>query len=104
MAWVDGEDMYKIQKRNKRPFPESVAKYYFRQLLAGLQFLQGLCIVHRDIKPANILITRSVDGKRDVIKYIDFGFAKLVTLDKDNKAICGSHKGIVKNCNKSQFK
>ena len=94
MAWVDGQDMYEIQSRMKAPFPESVAKDYFRQLVAGLQFLHSLNVVHRDIKPHNILIARRTDGQKgDVVKYIDFGFAKVVTVDKHNKALCDSHKG-----------
>ena len=96
MAWVEGDDMYRIQSQMKKPFPESVAKDYFRQLLAGLQFLHSLGIVHRDIKPHNILISRSTGQNREVIKYIDFGFAKVVKADNENKAICSSHKGIVK--------
>ena len=95
MSWIEGDDMHKIQKRNGFPFPEKVAKYYFRQMVAGLVFLHSLGIVHRDIKPHNLLIARNAQN-RDVIKYIDFGFAKAVPII-DDKAICSSHKGIVLN-------
>ena len=100
MEWVEGLDMFEIQSRNNKAFDEKVAKDYFRQLVAGLKFLHSLGIVHRDIKPHNILISHKSDGQesqdRDLIKYIDFGFAKNVLIDTQSKAICSSHKGISK--------
>jgi serine/threonine protein kinase len=60
-------------------------KYYIKQIVDGLFYLQKCNIVHRDIKPANILL------KNDLIKIADFGFAKMLN---DNTSmmdtICGS--------------
>ncbi len=52
---------------------ESTAKYFFQQLLHGVQHchVQGVC--HRDLKPENLLLQ---DGSDDtVLKIADFGFS-----------------------------
>lgn len=64
---------------------ETSVKYYIKQLVDGLYYLQKKNIVHRDIKPANILL------KNNIIKIADFGFAK--ALDNNDimmDTICGS--------------
>ncbi|KAF1768154.1 hypothetical protein GCK72_008116 [Caenorhabditis remanei] len=50
----------------------SVAQKYFKQLIAGLKFINANHLIHRDIKPENLLIT-----KNDVIKICDFGSATI---------------------------
>lgn len=51
---------------------ESSARRYWRQLLAGLQYLHGRGVAHRDIKPENLLLDHD-----DNIKISDFGMATL---------------------------
>ena len=96
MQWFSAEDMFAIQRRQLAPFAETVAKRYFRQMVAGLEFMHSLHIVHRDIKPHNILVGRqdNSDSEPEVIKYIDFGFAKVVR-EAQNQALCSSHKGLI---------
>ena len=48
---------------------EKLIKYYFIQLLKGIQHIHSFNICHRDIKPENIMVTK--DEKN--IKIIDFG-------------------------------
>ena len=48
---------------------EKMIKYYFIQLLKGIQHIHSFNIAHRDIKPENIMVTK--DEK--FIKIIDFG-------------------------------
>ncbi|KAL9645853.1 hypothetical protein ABK040_003585 [Willaertia magna] len=55
---------------------EGTARFYFRQLLNGLEYLHNNRVVHRDIKPSNILIT-----KTGILKLSDFGVSKLVEDD-----------------------
>ncbi|KAJ2894909.1 uncharacterized protein MKZ38_007106 [Zalerion maritima] len=52
---------------------ESVIMVYALQLLEGLAYLHASNISHRDIKPENILLDHN-----GVIKYVDFGAAKVI--------------------------
>jgi mitogen-activated protein kinase kinase kinase len=52
---------------------ETVIMVYALQLLEGLAYLHQSHIIHRDIKPENILLDHN-----GVIKYVDFGAAKII--------------------------
>lgn len=52
---------------------ETVIMVYALQLLEGLTYLHQASIVHRDIKPENILLDHN-----GIIKYVDFGAAKII--------------------------
>ncbi|KAK6843466.1 hypothetical protein PG987_004326 [Apiospora arundinis] len=52
---------------------EQVTMVYALQLLEGLAYLHESGIAHRDIKPENILLDHN-----GVIKYVDFGAAKVI--------------------------
>ncbi|OAR03967.1 hypothetical protein LLEC1_04157 [Akanthomyces lecanii] len=75
---------------------EQVITVYALQLLEGLVYLHESYITHRDIKPENILLDHN-----GIIKYVDFGAAKVIarqgrTLAKDlhatkpNKSMTGT--------------
>ena len=37
-------------------FDEEVARFYFAEIILGLESLHNLNIVHRDLKPENLLL------------------------------------------------
>ncbi|CDO93105.1 unnamed protein product [Kluyveromyces dobzhanskii CBS 2104] len=66
---------------------EMVTQVYTLQLLEGLACLHQSGVVHRDIKPENILLDRN-----GVIKYVDFGAAKLIAKNGSKKLSLDSTK------------
>ena len=52
---------------------ETVVQFYALQMLEGLGYLHEANVIHRDIKPENILL-----NENGVIKYVDFGAAKVI--------------------------
>ncbi|KAL4902465.1 Serine/threonine-protein kinase bur1 [Aspergillus multicolor] len=52
-------------------FSEAQIKCYMVQLLEGLRYLHGNCILHRDMKAANLLISN-----RGILQIADFGLAR----------------------------
>lgn len=54
------------------PYPEDTCRYWFRDLVLGIEYLHAQGVVHRDIKPDNCLITSD-----DVLKVVDFGVSEM---------------------------
>ncbi len=73
MEYVDGEDLAKVVRR-QGPLPIPDACHYISQAALGLQHAHKHQMVHRDIKPPNLILSRQ--GKRHVVKILDFGLAK----------------------------
>ncbi|XP_065424157.1 calcium/calmodulin-dependent protein kinase kinase 2 isoform X3 [Chrysemys picta bellii] len=51
-----------------KPLTEDQARFYFQDLLKGIEYLHYQKIIHRDIKPSNLLV-----GEDGHIKIADFG-------------------------------
>jgi len=51
-------------------FPEPIARYYFKQLIDGLQYCHERGVAHRDLKPENILFDSDFN-----LKIADFGLS-----------------------------
>ncbi|KAH9947950.1 kinase [Amylocystis lapponica] len=64
---------------------EGIMQVYTMQMLEGLAYLHSKGVVHRDIKPDNILLDHM-----GVIKYVDFGAAKI--LAKNQRSIQRSRR------------
>lgn len=59
--------------RKRRRLKEDLAKYFFKQIVEGLNYIHQKNIVHRDIKLDNILLDHLGN-----VKICDFGVSKLV--------------------------
>ncbi len=55
------------------PFPEDIARLYFTQLIAGLEYCHTRGIIHRDLKPENLVLDEHFN-----LKIVDFGLAALI--------------------------
>jgi len=65
-------------------FEESIARTYFQQLMAGVEFCHAKGVVHRDLKPENLLL-----DDQFTLKLADFGFSNVV---------CAAHKLMFTEC------
>ena len=72
-----GELFYHLSKRGR--FDETTAKFYFSEVLLGLEYLHNRNILYRDLKLENILLDE--DGH---VRLTDFGVSKLSD-DNDQK-------------------
>jgi serine/threonine protein kinase len=57
-------------------FPDPIARYYFLQILDGLQAIHSCGMYHGDLKPENVLL-----NARFMVKIADFGFAEIESAD-----------------------
>ena len=54
------------------PYDEELCRYWFRDLILGIEYLHAQGVVHRDIKPDNCLLTED-----NVLKIVDFGVSEM---------------------------
>lgn len=64
---------------------EDEAKFYFLEILIGLDYIHKKGIIYRDLKPENLLI--AADGH---VKIADFGLAKPLMGRENAHSFCGS--------------
>lgn len=78
-----GEMFFHLQQ--KGTYPEELAKFYFIEILLGLEYIHSKNIAYRDLKPENILI--DIDGH---IKIADFGLSRHIKFLEKSYSFCGS--------------
>ena len=66
-------------------FSEAQARYYFQQLISGVEYCHHFRVVHRDLKPENLLLDAAGD-----LKLIDFGLSNLMRDGDFLATSCGS--------------
>lgn len=77
LEFVGGGELFdKIANEGK--LPEEKARFYFKQLVEGLEYCHNNGICHRDLKPENLLL--DTEGN---LKISDFGFSTLNIGDAD---------------------
>ena len=54
------------------PLAEDIARYYFRQMIEGLEYMHNSGVVHRDLKPENLCLDHHYQ-----LKIIDMGLSAL---------------------------
>lgn len=84
MEFISCGDLLSFVRRRSR-IPENIAKFIFRQIIEGIQYIHSNNIVHRDIKLDNILIDIN-----NTIKICDFGVAKQVKKGEILTEQCGT--------------
>ena len=72
--------------RRRKRLDELEARYYIRQLVAGMAYVHSKKVIHRDLKLGNLFLT-----ERMQLKIGDFGLAAQVFYDGERKkTICGT--------------
>ena len=89
MEYVPGDDLGKIV-RSQGALSVVKACNFTAQVALGLQHAHEKGMVHRDIKPSNLIL--STDGKKPVVKILDFGLAKMTSEVGLAKDLTGSQK------------
>jgi serine/threonine protein kinase len=73
---VEGVDLQQLLASGQTLGAGRVVKI-LRQTLLSLQEAHSLGVLHRDIKPSNLMLYEHA-GRRDLIKLLDFGIAKIL--------------------------
>ena len=69
--------MERVKKLHNKRFPERYARYYFQQLMSGIEYMHAMHIAHLDIKPANLMLRHAANGCDIILKIGDFGLSRL---------------------------
>jgi serine/threonine-protein kinase len=81
MELLDGATLQDIVELNG-PQAEGRVVRLLKLVCGALAEAHGIGLIHRDIKPANIMLCKQ-GGEYDVVKLLDFGLVKELTVDKD---------------------
>jgi len=68
-------------------YSERIARFYFKQLINGLDYVHQRGVTHRDLKPENVLYDSNFN-----LKIADFGFAAPIS-GRDGSGYCKTKLG-----------
>lgn len=74
MEYAPGGDMLEFVKK-KNGLSESEARWFFQQLIIGLDYCHRMGVASRDIKLENTLLD---DSQWPLLKICDFGYSKVL--------------------------
>lgn len=80
---VSGGELFDFIAETGR-FSEEVARFYFHQMIAALEYLHTNGVSHRDIKPENMML----DSNHN-LKIADFGFSSTQALNETKRGTDG---------------
>lgn len=89
MEYADSGELFALISKAEG-LDENTGRYYFIQLLQALKYLHSKNIAHRDVKPENLLLFKSFDEEKFIVKLADFGLAKAKTEDTFLKTFAGT--------------
>lgn len=84
MEYASGGELFEYIVANNRVKEKEACKF-FRQIIAGIEYIHKLGVVHRDLKPENLLLDHNKD-----IKIVDFGLSNTYKPGELLKTACGS--------------
>ncbi len=82
MEFLEGQDLAQIIQKHGQ-LPAQRIRHIVGQLCRALAAAHAKGIVHRDLKPENIYLVEK-EGKSDFVKILDFGIAKMTTMEAGN--------------------
>ncbi|KAK2076525.1 hypothetical protein QBZ16_005285 [Prototheca wickerhamii] len=76
MECANGGDLHSyISRRAERRLSEGEARWFFQQIVVGLDYCHSRGVANRDLKLENLLLD-SLDSPQPVLKMCDFGYSK----------------------------
>ena len=85
MEFLDGMDLAQFIEKNS-PMQIDRTREIMNQICRALGAAHSKGIVHRDLKPENIFLIER-EGKRDFVKILDFGIAKMNAVDDESSRL-----------------
>ncbi|WP_437929599.1 protein kinase [Sorangium sp. So ce291] len=92
MQLLTGETVAELLARRRKLEP-GVAASIGRDVARGLAAAHAMHIIHRDLKPANIFLHREPDMDEPVVKVLDFGVAKNLSVNDGLHTVQGGAVG-----------
>ena len=84
MEYISKGELFDLINQ-KGKLPEQEARFFFNQIIEGVEYCHQHLVAHRDLKPENILIDEG-----NTVKIADFGLSNLMKDGKYLKTSCGS--------------